>query len=49
MAVPSLRAAILTALAIALLNALVWPLVTRIVLPLTVLTFGLCLARAATR
>jgi uncharacterized membrane protein YvlD (DUF360 family) len=41
MAVPSLRAAILTALAIALLNALVWPLVTRIVLPLTVLTFGL--------
>jgi uncharacterized membrane protein YvlD (DUF360 family) len=41
MAVPSLRAAILTALVIALLNALVWPLVTRVLLPLTVLTFGL--------
>jgi uncharacterized membrane protein YvlD (DUF360 family) len=41
MAVPSLRAAIVTALVIALLNALVWPLVTRLVLPLTVLTFGL--------
>jgi len=40
-AVPTLRAAIVTALAIALLNALVWPLLTRIVLPLTVLTFGL--------
>lgn len=41
MAVPTLRAAIVTALVIALLNALIWPLVTRIVLPLTVLTFGL--------
>ena len=41
MEVPSLRAAIVTALLIALLNALVWPLVTRLVLPLTVLTFGL--------
>jgi uncharacterized membrane protein YvlD (DUF360 family) len=41
MAVPSLRAAIVTAAAIALLNALVWPIVTRLLLPLTVLTFGL--------
>jgi uncharacterized membrane protein YvlD (DUF360 family) len=41
MAVPTLRAAIVTALVIALLNALLWPLLTRIVLPLTVLTFGL--------
>ena len=41
MAVPSLRAAIVTAALIALLNALIWPLLTRIVLPLTVLTFGL--------
>jgi uncharacterized membrane protein YvlD (DUF360 family) len=41
MEVPSLRAAIVTAAAIALLNALVWPLVTRLLLPLTVLTFGL--------
>jgi uncharacterized membrane protein YvlD (DUF360 family) len=41
MAVPTLRAAIVTAALIALLNALIWPLLTRIVLPLTVLTFGL--------
>jgi uncharacterized membrane protein YvlD (DUF360 family) len=41
MAVPSLRAAIVTAALIALLNALIWPPLTRIVLPLTVLTFGL--------
>jgi uncharacterized membrane protein YvlD (DUF360 family) len=41
MEVPTLRAAIVTAAAIALLNALIWPLLTRIVLPLTVLSFGL--------
>jgi len=39
--VPSLRAGIATAAAIALLNALLWPLLIRIALPLTVLTFGL--------